>query len=296
MADLADSGYLLQPHVSAGRIPSHQGYRLYINKLMPKKPLSMDEKVFVNGTLRLASTDPEKLLESAARVLSDITSFTAIVTAPPSGESCVKDIAFVGIGKQTAMLTLMTTDGMVKNKIFRCEFELNEDVLRMFSGILNGKFRGEKLKDVTPEFVDILVGEDRELAFLLLPVIDALMETAKEVCEIKVKIYGQKNLLSIPGITTETVINIFNFLENKENVFGLLDSDNCGAKFIVGEENSYVQLRDASVISTHYNIGGKFGTIGVIGPTRMDYAMTYSRIEYVSSLVGALLGRILENR
>ncbi|MGN1041709.1 MAG: heat-inducible transcriptional repressor HrcA, partial [Acutalibacteraceae bacterium] len=222
MADLADSGYLLQPHVSAGRIPSHQGYRLYINKLMPKKLLPVDEKVFVNGTLRLASTDPEKLLESAAKVLSDITSLTAIVTAPPSGESCVKDIAFVEIGKQTAMLTLMTTDGMVKNKIFRCEFEINEDVLRMFSGILNGKFRGEKMKDVTPEFIDILVGKDRELAFLLLPVIDALMETAKEVCEIKVKIYGQKNLLSIPGITTETVINIFNFLENKENVFELL--------------------------------------------------------------------------
>ena len=112
---------------------------------------------------------------------------------------------------------------------------------------------------------------------------------------IEIKICGQKNLLSIPGITTETVINIFNFLEDKNKVFDLLNSENYGMNFIVGEENKYIQLHDASVVSTHYNIGGKFGAMGIIGPTRMDYGKIYSQIEYVSSLIGVLLGRILEN-
>ena len=295
MAGLAELGYLFQPHVSSGRVPSHQGYRLYINRLMSKKPLSLDEKIFINGMLNHSSADPEKLLESASKVLSEITNFTAIVTTPPSGESRVRDITFVGIGRRSAMLVLMISDGMVKNKIFRCDYDLNAEILHMFSGVLNGKFRGEKLKDITPEFINILVGEDRELAMLLLPVIDVLMETAKEACEVEIKIYGQKNLLSIPGITTDTVVNIFDFLEDKQKVFNLLDSGSYGMKFTVGEENEYMQLHDASVISTHYNIGGKFGAIGIIGPTRMDYGKIYSQIEYVSSLIGVLLGRILEN-
>jgi len=288
-------GYLFQPHVSSGRIPSHQGYRLYINKLMEKKPLGLEEKVFLSGALNLSSAEPEKLLCAAAKALSEITNFTAIVTTPPSAESRVRDITFVGIGRRSAMLVLMTSDGMVKNKIFRCEYDLNTEVLHMFSGILNGKFRGERLKDITPEFINILVGEDRELAMLLLPVIDVLMETAKEACEVKIKVYGQKNLLSIPGITTDTVINIFNFLENNKQVFDLLDTGNYGMKFTVGAENKYIELQDASVVSTHYSIGGKFGAIGIIGPTRMDYGKIYSQIEYVSSLIGMLLGRILEN-
>lgn len=295
MAGLSELGYIFQPHVSSGRVPSDQGYRLYINKLMQKKPLYLEEKVFLNGALNISSADPEKLLSAAAKALSEITNFTAIVTTPPSAESRVRNITFVGIGRRNAMLVLMTSDGMVKNKIFRCEYNLNDEMLRMFSGILNGKFRGERLKDITPEFINILVGEDRELALLLLPVIDVLMQAAQEACEVEIKICGQKNLLSIPGVTTDTVINIFNFLEDKRKVFDLLNSGNHGMHFTVGEENKYIQLQNASVVSTHYNIGGKFGAMGIIGPTRMDYGKIYSQIEYVSSLIGVLLGRILEN-
>lgn len=295
MVGLSELGYIFQPHVSSGRVPSDQGYRLYINKLMQKKPLYLEEKVFLNGALNISSADPEKLLSAAAKALSEITNFTAIVTTPPSAESRVRNITFVGIGRRNAMLVLMTSDGMVKNKIFRCEYNLNDEMLRMFSGILNGKFRGERLKDITPEFINILVGEDRELALLLLPIIDVLMQAAQEACEVEIKICGQKNLLSIPGVTTDTVINIFNFLEDKRKVFDLLNSGNHGMHFTVGEENKYIQLQNASVVSTHYNIGGKFGAMGIIGPTRMDYGKIYSQIEYVSSLIGVLLGRILEN-
>ena len=294
MAYLADYGYLLQPHVSSGRVPSYQGYRLYINKLMPKKPLSLEEKIFIKGMLSSYCEDPEKLLEGSVKVLSDITNYTAVATTPPSSESRVRNITFVPIGRRSVMLVLMTSGGMLKNKIFRCEYDINADILYMISDILNSKFRGEKLKDISPEFINILVGKDRELALILLPVIDVLIEAAKEICEVKIKIYGQKNLLSIPGITTDTVVDIFNFLENKEKVSNLLDSDNYGMKFTVGKENKYVQLHNASVVSTQYNIGGKFGAIGIIGPTRMDYSKVYSQIEYVSSLVGALMERILK--
>ncbi len=295
MADLVDFGYLFQPHISAGRVPSHRGYRLYINKLMTEKPLSAEEKNLINGMLSFSCVDPESLLSAAAKVLSDITNFTSVITTPPSNESRVRDIQFVKIGRRSAMIVLMTSNGMIKNKLFRCEYDLNPDILRMFSEILNEKFRGELLKSITPELVNFLVGNNEEIALLLLPVIDVLMKAAKEACEVEIKIHGQKNLLSIPGITPETVINIFDFLESREKVLGLLNLTDKGINFIVGEENVYTELKNASVVSAHYNIGGKSGAIGIIGPTRMDYGSVAAQLQYVAVLAGALLGRILEN-
>lgn len=295
MADLVDFGYLSQPHISAGRVPSHQGYRLYINRLMPKKPLPMEEKNLINGMLSPSSIDPESLLNAASKVLSDITNFTAVITTPPGNESRVRDIQFVKVGRRTAMIVLMASNGIIKNKLFKCEYDLNFDILRMFSEILNEKFRGELLKSITPEYVNFLVGNDEEIALLLLPVIDVLMKAAKEACEVEVKIHGQKNLLSIPGITPETVINIFDFLENHEKVLDLLNLADNGINFIVGEENIHTELKNASVVSTHYNVGGKSGAIGIIGPTRMDYGSVAAQLQYVAALVGVLLGRILEN-
>lgn len=295
MADLADFGYLFQPHISSGRVPSHQGYRLYINKLMTEKPLSQEEKNLINGMLGFSSVDPESLLSTAVKVLSDITDFTAVVTTPPSAESRVRDIQFVMVGRQSAMIVLIISNGMIKNKLFRCDYDLSPDMLRMFGKILNEKFRGEPLASITPEFVNFLVGNNEETALLWIPVLDVLMKAAKEACEVEVKIYGQKNLLSIPGVTPETVINIFDFLESREKVLDLLNLTDNGINFIVGEENTYKELKNASVVSTHYHIGGKSGAIGIVGPTRMDYATVAAQLQYVAAIMGVLLGRILEN-
>ena len=295
MADLANFGYLFQPHVSSGRVPSDLGYRLYINKLMNKKPLFSEEKNLINGVLSVAATDPESLLEQAAKVLSEITHFTALITTPPAGETCVRDIRFVKIGRRSAMIVLMTTGGMVKNKLFRCDYDLTEDILGMLGKILNEKFRGELLKLITPECVNVLVGGNRETSFMLLPVLDVLMQAAKEACEVEIKIYGRKNLLSLPDVTAESVSGIFNFLENRDKVLRLLNSAGKNMDFIIGGENIYEELKSASVVLMKYSVGEKSGIAAVIGPTRMDYGMVASQLEYVSALVGVLLGRILEN-
>lgn len=295
MADLVNFGYLFQPHVSSGRVPSDLGYRLYINKLMNKKPLFSEEKNLINGVLSIAATDPESLLERAAQILSEVTGFTAVITTPPAGETRVRDIRFVKVGRRSAMIVLMTTGGMVKNKLFRCDFDLTEDILEMLGKILNEKFRGELLKSITPDYMNFLVGGNSETAFMLLPVLDVLMQASKEACEVEIKIYGRKNLLSIPDITTESVTDIFNFLENRNKVLRLLNSAGKNIDFIIGAENIYEELKSASVILTKYSVGEKSGIAAVIGPTRMDYAMVASQLEYVSALVGVLLGRILEN-
>ena len=295
MASLADFGYLFQPHVSAGRVPSYQGYRLYINKLMSEKPLQNDEKNFINGVLAVSATDPESLLEAAAKVLAEITEYSVVVTTPPNAESTVRDIKFVQIGRQSAMLVLITSSGMIKNKLFKCDYELSSEILNMFAGVLGEKFRGQPLKSVTPEFMDFMVGNNSGMAALIMPVIDVLMKAAEEACEIEVKVRGQKNLLANQSLTPEALIEIFSFLENKDRLISLMDVPSHGLNFVIGDENIYKELRQASVVASRYNVGGKSGTIGIIGPTRMNYSHVSSQVRYVAALIGVLLGKILEN-
>lgn len=295
MADLSDFGYLFQPHVSAGRIPSYQGYRLYINRLMSEKPLPDEEKNFINGILALSATDPESLLESAAKVLAEITDYAVVITTPPNFESTVRDIKFVQIGCQSGMLVLITSSGMIKNKLFKCDYELNSDILSMFGRVLREKFRGEPLKSVTPEFMDLMVGNDDEMVRLLMPIIDVLMKAAEEACEVEIKVKGQKNLLANQNLSPEALIEIFSFLENKDRLINLMDVPEYGLNFVIGDENVYRELKQASVVTARYNSGGKSGTIGIIGPTRMNYSRVSSQIRYVAALVGVLLGKILEN-
>ena len=295
MANLVNFGYLTQPHISAGRVPSDRGYRLYINKFMPEKLLSVEEKNLLSGLLSTASIDPESLLEKATEVLAEITGFTAIMTTPPNEKSKIRDIKFVQISRRGGMLVLITSGGMVKNKLFRCEYDLNSEILNMFEKMFKEEFRGKYLGEVNAESVNIMVSSDREISMLLLPVIDVLLEAVKEANDVKVKIYGQKNLLSIPGITTDMVIDIFNFLEDKNKVLDLFNSDDYGINFIVGEENNYRELKEASVASAKYNIAGKSGVLGVIGPTRMDYGAVAMYLQHISSLVGVFLERMLRN-
>ena len=137
MADLVCCGYLLQPHISSGRIPSFQGYRLYISKSMNKKPLSEDEKFLIEGALSSVCADPEGILNNAAKVLSDMTHCTVAITTPPSEMARIRDIRFVRISRRNAMIVVVMTNGMVKNKLFRCDYEINDELL---NGILESRY------------------------------------------------------------------------------------------------------------------------------------------------------------
>ena len=294
MANLVSAGYLIQPHISSGRVPSHRGYRVYINRLMPEFPLAIEEKNLVQGVLGTSAIDPESLLECATEVLADMTGFTAVMTTPLNQASRIREIKLVKISRRGAMLVLVTSNGMVKNKLFRCEFDLNEQILKMFEEILEEEFRGRLLGKLNPESVNIIVSSDEKLSSLLLPIVDTLLEAAKEASEVKIKVYGQKNLLLFPDITAEAVVDVFNFLEDSDKLLKLLKGNGCGVNFLVGEENAYKQLKNLSVASTRYNIAGKFGILGIIGPTRMNYSLISTYLKYIASLVEMFLERILK--
>lgn len=294
MAELSELGYLDQPHTSAGRIPSRSGYRLYVNHLMEAELLSEDEKNFINGTLCSVADDPERLLNETAKLLSKITNLTAVLTTPPNYKAKIRDVQFVITGKRNAMLILMTTTGIVQNKLFRCNYNITEELINAFRRVINDKFKGKFLKDLNPESMNMLAATDSDMFLLMSPVLNALMEATREALEIHVKVSGETNLLMATEFKSEDVIKVFKFLRSKEDMLKILFTRERGTSIFIGEEDLHPDFGAVSVITSRYTVGGRSGAIGVIGPVRMNYSALIAKIEYLSVAVGGWLGRILE--
>lgn len=294
MAELTELGFLEQPHTSAGRIPSYKGYRLYINKLMNKKHVSKKTQMMVDQYLGGKVDTPENLLNEASEILADITNFVVVSTALPPAKSTIRKIQVVKTGRYTAMLILTTSLGIVKNKIFRCSFEITQEVLNLFSMVLNERFSGVLISEVTPEFIQNVGVSLGKLSWIMTDVLMAVFATVKSVSKIDVHLGGQTNLLLIPEFKSQQALKIINFLRHTGYIEELLSQLENDTTVMIGRENPYEELTESSFITTRYSVNGKeFGSISIIGPTRMDYGSLIADVEYIASVVGNLLGNIL---
>lgn len=294
MAELSGLGYLNQPHTSAGRTPSYLGYELYVNRLMKNDGVSEEEKNFINGVLCEAADDPEHLLRKAANLLAEITNLTSILTTPPNDEARVKNIRFIITGKRNAMLVLMTTTGMVQNRLFRCKYNLTDELVDAFENVVNEKFKGKLLRDLTSTSINTLAALESDMFLLMSPVLNALTEAAQEALEVKVKTDGEANLLTNPEFTPPDILNILEFLRNRDGILKVLFFRERGVNIFIGGSDLYPGLEATSIITSRYSVGERSGAIGVIGATRADYKRLISKIKYLSDEVGRWLERILE--
>lgn len=294
MSDLYRLGYLFQPHTSSGRIPSNKGYRLYVNKFLSKKSMSPEEKNIIDGALYSHSEDPENLIEKACQMLSKMTNFITIFTTPPSIDVKVRNIQFVKTGKRNAMIVLMTTTGMIKNKLFRCQYDISSELINVFSSLLNEKFQGKSLQSITPESVGMISDSNNSISILLSPIINALIDASLESMQVSIKMEGQTNLFSVPEIDINDTISLLNFLNNKNNILNIISSMDKNFCIKIGEENDRQELKKLSVITRKYTIADKLGSIILIGPTRMNYSELSSKIDNVAISVENILNQILD--
>ena len=295
MADLAEMGLLEQPHTSAGRVPSHLGYRLYINRLMNRKPLSDEEQRYIDGTLLESADDPEKLLSDTSQLLAGMTKLAAVTTTPSDENATVRHIQFVQTGKRTAMLVMMTSTGLVKNKMFRCDYDLTPEILRIFHGILNEKFQNLPLAAITPALVQTMAASLGEMTMLMPSVLMATLEAANEARDTELCLGGQTNLLFLPEFDAATAKRMMEFLNRRSDFVKLLNSQSDNLSVLIGRESGRPELVDSSLVVAKYRIGKKeSGVIGVIGPTRMDYAKMIPSLEYLAQSVGRLLSNLLD--
>lgn len=293
MSTLENLGLLEQPHTSAGRIPSQNGYRFYVNTLMQKAPVTREEKRFLDSLLLSCAYDPEKLLDGVSRALAAATKFAAVSTTPSSAQAEIRAVQFVQTSRRTAMAVLMTSAGTMKTRVFHCDFDVTPEILRIFFRIFNEKLAGLPADIVTPAFMQSFAASTGDMAILMSPAFRAVLDLAQDSMQAQVCMDGQTNLLFYPELEG-SIQYVMDFLSRTEDLNRLLAQKSGSVKVLIGDETNQPELRDSSILISRYLIDGEdAGAIAAIGPTRMDYQKVIAHLEYLSDTVGKMLTELL---
>ena len=294
MADLEEQGYLEQPHTSAGRIPSPKGYRLYVNELMGDYKLSIQETERINQALKGKMQALDRVIDEAGRVVAKLTQYPAFaITAPPERVTIRRfDLLLV---EETAFIVFIKTDtNSFQNKLFRLERQLSESQLQMLGTLLNTGFTGLTLAELGPELERVARHAAPDAYQLIELVVTFGMEVLEELGKRPVHTAGLANLLEHPEYQSlEKAQPLMSFLDHADSVpLPATFSPDEGASIVIGPENVSEALKDSSVVMASYDLGdGMKGLIGVVGPTRMDYAKISARLAYVARGLSQIMGQ-----
>ena len=295
MADLTQEGYLYQPHTSAGRAPTQKGVRYYIDNLMELKFPSQRACDYIEQKLSSSADTPENLLRCAAELLSDYTGYSAVTTTPPADGARIHRIHILGTGRHTAMAVLVTTTGMVRSKLFRCNFVVTAEITEVLQKVLNKSLCGVPLSELTKPFMQTVASAMGDLMLLSPQALVALMDIAAQAQEISTCTAGQTKLLFMPDVDMLTARGLLQFMQDTEQVSKLLFSQKNGLRILIGTECKSPELLRGTVISARYEIaGGIAGSVALIGPFRMDYAAAAGAVGYIAKAVGNLLDEMID--
>ncbi len=295
MADLTNKGYLIQPHTSAGRIPTQQGYRYYVDNVMNVKPMSQGSREYIQSVLSQSADSPESILQKAADLIAELTELVTVATTPSSVESRIRKISFVRTGSRTAMVVVMTSNGIIKTKLFRCEFIITDDLLEVFDKALNSLFAGVKLDSINMPFIQTAAAKFGELSLFMPSVLMAIMDSAKQAKETGIFHSSYSALMFMPDSDFIKTRALLEFLNNLHDVAAMLDKMPYGSNVTIGSENSRIELAANSVISTRYTVNSDHsGVIAAVAPLRTDYARIISIIECVAKCTEDLIDELTE--
>lgn len=283
MADLEEQGYLEQPHTSAGRIPSPKGYRLYVNELMDEYKLSMQETERINAALHMRMKALDKVIDEAGRMVAKLTQYPAFALAAGSERMTIRRFDLLLVEQSAFIAVVMTDTNVVRNKLFRLDQELSQAQLQMLGTLLNTGFTGLTLAELSPELLRVARHAAQEAYDLIEMVVTFAGEVLEELSRRSVHTAGIANLLEHPEYQSlEKAQSLMSFLSEEEfRPFSPSGASGMGADIVIGPENVAEALKDSSVVMASYDLGdGMKGLIGVVGPTRMDYAKISARLSY----------------
>ena len=295
MSELHEMGLLEQPHTSAGRIPSQAGYRYYIDNLMNRAELSENERDLIRNELERSMGSPDKLLEKAGEMLAKLTGCAAIATTPTDEEAVIKHIEIMPVGTRIAMIVMMTSSGIIKNGICKVETELTKDMVQCFYDIVNECFIGRPVSDVGTVMIQTLVASLGSNALAMSPLFVVLADIANQALQAEIRLEGEQNLLHHREFGNNAY-EMMQFFDEKDKLERALSTSKNPLEVIIGKENIYRQLENSSMIISRYSIKGHDGgVIGIIGPTRLNYAKLIPSIEYLTDLVSKMLTDTFED-
>jgi heat-inducible transcriptional repressor len=289
MADLEELGLIASPHTSAGRIPTPRGYRLFVDTMLTAQP----SLVGVDA-VPLQPDQPQRVIASAAQLLSSLSSFVGVVTAPRK-PSVFHHIEFLRLGERRVLVILVSPDGDVQNRVIFTAQDLSQSELAEASNRLNAGYAGLTLEAVRERLrheVDALRGEIASLMSAAVQVGTEAMAHEEE----RVVVSGERNLLAVQDFSHDmgSLRRLFDLFEQKTQLMRLLDTSSRaeGVRIYIGGESQVVPYEELSIVSAPYEVDGQVvGTLGVIGPTRMAYDRMIQIVDITSRMVGQALSQ-----
>lgn len=283
MSDLEELGYIMQPHTSAGRIPTDAGYRLYVDRMMAEKDVEMEEM----KTKLLDRVDKmETMLKQVAKVLAYNTNYATLVSAPQYQNSKLKFIQLTQVDEHQLLAVIVVDGNVIKNKLMHVERPLtNEEVLKL-NVLLNTFLQGASLQDINLEMIQTIKSQAGEFSDIMENIFQGIAEAIHEADEVEIYTSGTTNMLKYPELgNIEQTTRLLEALEDRQGLNELVDeamnnNDSHGIQVYIGEESPVSNMKDCSIVTATYELaeGGK-GTIGIIGPKRMDYQKVVSTLK-----------------
>ncbi|MGD8399889.1 MAG: heat-inducible transcriptional repressor HrcA [Bacillota bacterium] len=301
MADLEESGFLEQPHTSAGRIPSQMGYRYYVDVLMSLQHLSEKDIESIHQELEKHQHQIETIIHQTSKVLVQMTQYPSLVLTPYFKSACFRHVQLIRLAPNAVLVLFVTDTGIVENKVIEFEGDISDQDLDRISLLLNQKLRGVNLKDLRGS----LLNEIRsELAFheaFFNESLKFLIKLASQTLENKERVYldGTTKILEQPEFANLKKFKpLMDILEEEDKLYKILSTDvTRGASVKIGDENEDLGISDCSMVTASYEIAGRpVGVIGVLGPIRMEYGKVLPVVEYTAAILSELLTHIVKRR
>ena len=282
MADLEKIGLLEKTHTSSGRIPSEKGYRYYVDELLKDDNISLEEVKYISNKLETKVNEIEELTKIAANTISEVTHYTAVSIGPKTNKQIIDNIKFVLLNTRMMLAIILTDAGLVKETIIKFDEDVNEKQVETMNYMFNNKLKGESIEKIDRPLEEYLYDEMTYSVKVIKPVIDQIKKVLEEE---QLHLEGANKSFELPEFNSlEVAKNFINILDRKDLVEDVLESGLAeDINVYIGEENKQDELKDFSVVTFKHKVGDKdLGTIGIIGPKRMDYSKVISVMKYIN--------------
>lgn len=294
MADLEELGYIVQPHTSAGRIPSDKGYRLYVDHLMQEKDREVSEmKDFV-----IEKTEKmEQVLKQMAKLLATNTNYATMITSPSLTNNKIKFLQLSQMSESQLLAVVVLNSNIVKNHVISLKETIDNETLLKLNILLNSGLAGLSIQEINLATITKLKEQAGNYSGVVSEVLDALAEVLKEGEDLEIYTSGATNILKYPELSdSEKVSGLLSTFEEKEELASLvsesLASEETGIQVYIGDEAPIQTMKDCSVVTATYELGdGVKGTIGIIGPKRMDYEKVMDNLKNLKNQLDGIFDR-----
>lgn len=290
MNSLESKGLLDHPHTSSGRIPTEHGYRLYVNSLMQVSALSKEEKQILDTIQTFLTSDVDEAVQSAARILARLSNLLAVVIAPKLGQGIFRKIELVSINSNRILVVLSIESGIVKTFSVEVQTEIKPNEMERVSRFLNERLQGFKLSEIARKIDEILADYEEEDRSGLIRVFIDSADTIFDDHQLRKFHFGGVEYMALQPEFNDlgNYKGIVELLENEDMIIHLFDenaknSDERDVQIRIGKENKIQQIEQCSVVSANYHYGGIKGTIGLVGPTRMNYSRMVALVEQLAN-------------